>query len=130
MHRGITDFLLARIADDMRAAVAASPVSEGWDALAGDVDLLHGSATGLVARYGPARVLVECHAKRRILGLHYSIDAGRPPTLPAVPSGGVSIRSGPGGCAECGIEWPCDTVRALALPYADHPDYRDLWLAR
>jgi hypothetical protein len=41
----------------------------------------------------------------------------------------VSIRSEADGCAECGIEWPCDTVRALVLPYADHPDYRELWPA-
>lgn len=24
-------------------------------------------------------------------------------------------------------EWPCLTIRALALPYADHRDYRDEW---
>jgi hypothetical protein len=36
-------------------------------------------------------------------------------------------------CGTCGsvddspVEWPCDTVLALALPYADHPDYREEW---
>jgi hypothetical protein len=82
----------------------------------------------LLARYAPGRVLVECHAKRRILALHYSMAAGRPPSLPAVPSGGTEVRVA-SGCAECGIAWPCDTVRALALPYADHPDYRGVWVA-
>jgi hypothetical protein len=23
--------------------------------------------------------------------------------------------------------YPCDTLKLLALPYADHPDYRDEW---
>ena len=23
--------------------------------------------------------------------------------------------------------WPCDTLRLLALPYADHPDYQEEW---
>ena len=44
--------------------------------------------------------------------------------------------SGYVSCKECGQgyevhEWgpkyPCATVRLLALPYADHPDYREEW---
>lgn len=50
----------------------------------------------------PARVLAECEAKRRIVE--------------------VAERFGTweGGMADV-------TLRYLALPYADHPDYRDEW---
>jgi hypothetical protein len=33
-------------------------------------------------------------------------------------------------CTEVGPDaqgWPCQTLRLLALPYADHPDYRPEW---
>jgi hypothetical protein len=36
-------------------------------------------------------------------------------------------------CEMCGsvddspVEWPCETLLALASVYADHPDYRDEW---
>lgn len=33
-------------------------------------------------------------------------------------------------CATCGAAnepWPCPTLRLLALPYADHPDYSKAW---
>jgi hypothetical protein len=31
-------------------------------------------------------------------------------------------------CSTCGdVPWPCDTVRLLAIVFADHPDYRNEW---
>lgn len=43
----------------------------------------------------------------------------------------VEIHAGPHGCAPWdlyyGEEWPCDSLRLLAVPYAAHPGYRDLW---
>jgi len=59
-----------------------------------------------IARHDPARVLAECSAKRRIVEL--------------------------GVCTACATEaQPCDhradTLRLLALPYADHEDYREEW---
>jgi hypothetical protein len=39
----------------------------------------------------------------------------------------------PGTCATCddwyggGQDWPCPTLRLLALPYADHPGYEPEW---
>ena len=56
------------------------------------------------------RLLADIAAKRRIVELHRrNVEAD--------------------DCWSCG--WvkslPCDTVRALALPYADHPDYRQEW---
>ena len=55
------------------------------------------------------RAMAEREAKRRIVELHHT--AGRS-----------------GLCDECHSKvWPCPTLRLLALPYADHPDYREEW---
>jgi hypothetical protein len=83
-------------------------------------DTLHGQRRDLGKvefrrRYGdmvlwnPARVLAECDAKRRIVERHrqsFDICAG--------------------DCAMQEVS-PCPTIRALALPYADHPDYCKEW---
>jgi Family of unknown function (DUF6221) len=62
-----------------------------------------------IARHDPARVLAEVEAKRRILGWHSGDRDGR--------------------CLCCQIETAgtCQTVRLLALPYADRPDFREEW---
>lgn len=60
-----------------------------------------------IARHDPARVLADVEAKRRIVDLH-------PNML--------------GWCQGCASEaYPCRTLTLLALPYADHPDYRQEW---
>lgn len=135
MSGDLTDFLLARIAEDEHAARAASPgpwvstthrhVQTGEPVLfevhpvatlggdgGGGVDTM-GDAEH-VARHDPNRVLAECEAKRRIVGLH------------------TYEWMGPDDAAEKGCEhdydpWPCPTLRNLASVYADHPDYRDEW---
>jgi hypothetical protein len=62
-------------------------------------------ATGV--HLGPDRALAELEAKRRIIELH-------PEMLE--------------WCVECAHEsHPCRTLRALALPFADHPDYDEAW---
>ncbi|MCM3822271.1 DUF6221 family protein [Streptomyces sp. DR3-1] len=72
----------------------------------------------------PARVLAEVEAKRQIVGLHPVI-------------GGWEDEDGHDrglGCECCGHSeeysdrggW-CETLRLLALSYADHPDYREEW---
>jgi hypothetical protein len=108
----LTEFLLARIAED--EAAAREP---RWLAFEHGVD-----------SYGQEvfakRVLAECESKRRIVRVHGPRD---------------------GECDVCNRGWwdedddgteryasmpeayPCLTLRALALPYADHPDYRDEW---
>lgn len=63
-------------------------------------------AAAHIARHDPARVLAEVAAKRAILRLH----------VPEVPS----------WCPRCD-SWPCSTLKALALPYAGHPDCREEW---
>ena len=71
----------------------------------------------------PARVLAEVQVKRRIIALHKSrgVEGGPPYEWT---------------CAFCDhapvpweryIEWPCVTLRLLALPYAEHPDYQAEW---
>ena len=59
------------------------------------------------ARHDPARVLAECEAKRRIVADCRHIQEATS-----------------WGLLERHAEW---TVRVLALPHADHPDYRDEW---
>jgi len=123
----LAGFLLARIAEDEATARAATEDDCGQDGgFEGAYELLtgrKGSPLDCVPRFGdaaaalilrtavPRRVLRECEAKRRIVGAHeqhpMQVD---------------------GFCRSCGItDGPCATLRALALPYADHPDYRQEW---
>lgn len=106
----LAEFLLARIAEDEavdrdrnRLGNPPGVRSSAWEA-------------------GTKRQLAECEAKRRIVELH-----------PLVPSDDHDRALGCENCVQS-FSWgpeviggPCDTLRALALPYADHPDYRDEW---
>jgi hypothetical protein len=61
-----------------------------------------------IARHDPKRVLADVDAKRQIIDEHYPID--------------------PCDAHDANLSTiPCDTLRLLALPYADHPDYREEW---
>jgi hypothetical protein len=98
---GLGEFILARIAEDeyrIRAHVGAVTPGDGL--------------------LGPARLLYECTAKRMIVAVH-SIS---PPTPGADGPHWQDAR-----CAHDRTRYPCLTLRALALPYADHPDFRDEW---
>lgn len=90
----LSDFLLARIAEDEAAA-------REW------------YSTGTVDQRRDDFWLAECEAKRRIVSEH----GGQPPyhvdPCDAHDAAGATI--------------PCDTLRALASVYADHPDYRPEW---
>jgi hypothetical protein len=98
---GLREFILARIAED------ESRVRD----LGGGV--AHGDAL-----MSPARLFYECTAKRMIVAVH-SIS-------PAAPSTDDAARQRD-RCAHDGTLYPCLTLRALALPYADHPDFRVEW---
>jgi hypothetical protein len=81
-----------------------------------------------IARHDPARVLAEVAAKRRIVNEHEQV----PESLQGFHRDGtygdiVSVCSACGTTGEYPVEWPCTTVRLLALPYADIPGYRDEW---
>ena len=138
----LTDFLLARIAEDEAAAREAQEwtyqqEAEWWAEgewwLEGVCMSTIGSGhTGShivgysysdqtaehIARHDPARVLAECEAKRRIAEEH-------------VNEGALDGLSYCGTCEDRrkhdAANWPCVTIRALAAVYADHPDYREEW---
>jgi len=122
----LTEFLLARIAEDEAGAKAASPgpwkvddptypeaiyAADGYETVVaggrwgGEARIFNEDADAhFIARHDPARVLAECESKRDIIGF-----------LLAAESGIEQLR-------------PDDrAMRALALPYADHPDYRPEW---
>lgn len=107
----LTEFLLERIAED--EAVAAAAREHEFLSSARDASPLRWAKDHL--GYGSVfvnsgRVLAECEAKRRIVELHE----------PGVDSPCVS---------ECysGDNHGCETLKTLALPYADHAAYREEW---
>lgn len=96
----LTDFLLARIAEveaEARAGMSPSPTDRGWHTVECAMD-----AVACSCRYGD-HVLAECEAKRKVID--------------------VLVRSMEGDYAP----WNEAALRALVLPYADHPDYDETW---
>jgi hypothetical protein len=139
----LTEFLLARIAEDEAAAKAAQYVTAddlsdhheprwwvkeehgriyagGWlrvvdgGAPAGERSFVNTAALPHIARHDPARILAECAAKRRIVDMHGDSEPGR-------------YVDDPPECTRCDEPYPCEDLRAIALPFADHPDYREEW---
>lgn len=120
----LADFLLARLDDDEAVAVNASYRSSSWDAVfhgpikwgdpMPDAEVLAGGKPILsvdpeyagvnelehVVSWDPARVVAECETKRRIIEWASDLEYG-------------------------GQE--DDLLKLLALPYADHGDYREEW---
>lgn len=110
----LVKFVYARIAEDETAARSAS-LRDFWGD--GPSDGAH------IARWLPARVLAECEVKRRIVDEH----------KPTKPKYSTRMER---GCLTCGTaqgwddranEANCNTLRLLALPYADHPEFREEW---
>ena len=121
----LAEWLLARIAEDEDVARAAilpqygqngewltfddkehlsrtTVFARNWDDKLGqacetEMSWIGRGARDHIARWDPARVLAECEAKRRLIAL-----------------------------GEKDSYWD-DVLRILALPYADHPDYREEW---
>lgn len=98
----LVNFLRARLDADERVARAAS--AESWADEYGEFRSRGGDNFAHVLRHDPARVLAEVEAKRRIVDL---CDTETPET------GGLPLA--------------IRTLRLLALPYADHPDYDEAW---
>lgn len=89
----------------------------GPDSRTNDEAALH------IASWDPARVLAECEAKRRIVELH-GPEPGFVDRRWLYCKVCVRFHAD----IDCENEaWPCPTLRLLALPYADHPDYRPEW---
>jgi len=163
----ITEFLLARIAEDEAIASAATePERPGthWQWVTSETDTpvapgelaeaqehqevslrsveefptsagalpfftevggyVHPGAGEHITRHDPARVLAECKAKRAIMEMHGSVHD-------------VGWKSGEANdylwCGSCGSiddapePFPCATLKALAVVYADHLDYDQAW---
>lgn len=124
----ITEFLLARIAEDEAVARNAAMSidddrrpdwSEAGSGVLDTGDELWPIGDSRISRHAkhfdPERVLAECEAKRRIveeLALPYIAERRR------------LMRGQP----DWGDEHP-ELLRFLALPYADHPDYNAAWAA-
>ena len=94
----LTDFLLARIAEDEKAVRG---IRAPWWMENTPLD--------------PARVLAEVAAKRHVIAAHF---------------GGI-VHSCPGNGTQTYYDQrnACPTLRALALPYAAHPDFKPEWRA-
>lgn len=153
----LTEFLLARLAEDEQVAragadcrshgrgrtVAGSPwIAVGSLLLAIQDDGSHSEIAEVVeygldpaldhiARWDPARVLAEVQATRQIIAEHELV-----PGESAYRGRPAATPSDPRGCNVCmehdGIViagGPCTTLLLLALPYAGHPDYQCEWSA-
>lgn len=93
---------------------------EQWDVKANDAiseAAMDGIRKRITAHEGnrTIRALAEVEAKRRIMQVHERLPDGEFCVTCDAPSG---IPGEPYGCA---------TLRLLALPYVEHPDYREEW---
>jgi hypothetical protein len=150
----LVTFLLARIAEDKAEALAAQHVDgpktlqwrEGgtrrlrfdngrsetyasvfagdWDRILVARDDVHGGPVAShIARWDPARVLAECEAKRRIVGNYLSAARVSEQTFDTSNVLATAKTMVAEGIAEAHLR----DLRALALPYADHPDFSEEW---
>ena len=148
---GLTAFLLARLDDDEAVArQALDPERPGthWRWFRTDEEFPTRSVGSLpafpvsyveaeetyalphIARHDPARISAEVAAKRRIVELHrprYAVLYRDSDRLLAEAFDSLTMPT----VAHSGPVWPSPeseaTLRLLALPYADHADYREEW---
>lgn len=129
----LTDFLLARFMDDEETCAFAPVGTYRMERLDGREERREADAQKMmdyVHRFQPDWMMQDVRAKRKIVALH--AKAGRvgqwPKTFGPEPS---QCESGCGHPAITGVHgpqpFPCATLRALALPYAEHPDYNPEW---
>ena len=98
----LMEFLKARLADDTEWATTVLDDPKAWN--------LHGTAR---------RFLAEAEAKRRILD----------DVLPTMKADELQIAGEWGVGSDPSREASDDLLSLLALPYANHPDYRAEWRA-
>jgi len=120
----LDEFLLARIAEDKRiAADAAAAAGERWrpEHVAAPAPADPHVAQH-VARHDPARVIAECAAKRRLVMACRDSGFDRA-FLGARPNGMADFLLSPRDQHQLAAL----TLALLAVPYADHSDYRPEW---
>jgi len=114
----LVEFLRARLDEDL----AALPSVPYFVTIGSDGTTTQGDAVppGL---WGPSRIQAEIAAKRRIVDLHRPdpTDDG------SVECCFCSFHEQYEGFNDVSEEWPCEHLRLLALPFADHPDYDESW---
>lgn len=104
----LADFILARIAEEERALQAHE----------------YGSVSTPGTVISPSRLLMNCAARRKVVSLHeiHLVDAGEDAMIDGESA---SCRAG-----QNERDFICPTLRLLALPYFDHPDYKPHWQVR
>jgi hypothetical protein len=113
-------FLRARLDEDERLAQRAEPV---FDAHSWKLDEVqhdyYDELAPHIARQSPARTLREVEAMRRIIESYVTAQAKADRLV------------GEDDTVEAGRAWRSgallEVLRVLALPYADHEDYRKEW---
>lgn len=126
----LTEFLLARLADDEAALSAvAQPCNTWWvdgpARTSGKWWIYDAGAkferradAEFVARHGPARIEAECAAKRRIV--ESETERQREQWKRRADEHRLTF-------GEWQALWPSGILRDLAAVYADHPDYDQAW---
>lgn len=127
----LDDFLLARFAEDeavARSAGDGGPVVNGrCSELVQEWDRDYGPVVGSIS-IDSGRVLAECEAKRRIVGLFTEEQTRADIYNRGYDDGDLNdddLRARAGSNARArGLE---EAVLALAAVYSDHPDYDPAW---
>lgn len=117
----ISDFILARVAEEEDAAHAALDGRSPGDRWESQTDAEH------FQHWNPWRVQSACLVRRLIVRAHRNTG----PAVRTLPDG--TPHRTPPTCQTCRdavgepAPWPCYTLRVLASEWSDHPDYRDEW---
>lgn len=80
-----------------------------------------------IVHFDPARVLREVEAKRAIIADHSSPRAAFLAADPFVGTGTRQSRRQMGEWCDHHEDFECQTLKLLAAPYSDHPDYNPEW---
>ena len=75
-----------------------------------------------IGRWYEHRLLLECEAKKRVIRI---VESARQTALATMVSDPFEEES---RWIPEAIEWTTRSLKALALPYADHPDFEEDWL--
>lgn len=87
--------------------------------------LFAGADAALIAAHDPARVLADLAAKQAILARHQPDDDPDGPQCTTCWGAGELDATGSNAGEFPGF--PCDTLKLLAGPYTEHPDYDSAW---
>lgn len=111
----LANFLTARLDEDERVArLARNPLIGGYPDYRTYDDDSTRAADEFLDRFEPDRALAEVEAKRRLLDYH-TFGMGYVEHGADDETSHAAYRAG------------LETLRFLALPYADHPDYNPDW---